>query len=128
MATCRAGRALEKRFEPVGHRRIAAASNYAAGTGPRAMDIGDFNGDGKMDLAVADQSGNSVSILLGNGSGGFAAPASYAVGSSPVSIVAADFNNDGKLDLAVANFGGNVSVLLGNGHGVFAAAATYAAG
>lgn len=94
------------------------------GFGPQAVAVRDFNGDGKADMAVANafSFGNSVSIYLGNGSGGFTpAPGSpIAVGSQPFGIVAVDFNGDGKWDLATANCASNnISVLLGNGDGTF---------
>ena len=66
---------------------------------------GDFNGDGRTDLAVANSGDNDVSILLGNGDGTFQPQVTYAVGSDPVALVAGDFNGDGRTDLAVANEG-----------------------
>jgi FG-GAP-like repeat len=84
------------------------------------MVAGDFNGDGKMDLAVTNPTANTVVILLGNDDGTFTLGATVPVGSNPLSIVAGDFNHDGKLDLAVANALDNtVTVLLGNGKGNF---------
>ena len=84
----------------------------------------DFNGDGKLDLAVTDYATNTVLILLGKGDGTFQPPITFATGYEPEAIVAADFNNDGKLDLAIANYGGNtVTLLLGNGDGTFTQAA-----
>jgi len=86
----------------------------------------DFNGDGKLDLAVTIQGTNSVAILLGNGNGTFAAPVSYAVGTVPFVVATGDFNGDGKRDLAVSNeFSHDVSILLGNGNGTFAPAVSY---
>jgi hypothetical protein len=80
----------------------------------------DFNGDGKLDVAVTDSIANDVYILLGNGDGTFGPPSTTAVGNVPYAIVAGDFNNDGKLDLAIANFQDNtVTLLLGNGDGTF---------
>ena len=72
---------------------------------PVALVAGDFNGDGRTDLAVANNISNDVSILLGNGDGTFQNQATYAVGSSPDALVAGDFNGDGRTDLAVANYG-----------------------
>jgi hypothetical protein len=92
--------------------------------------VGDFNGDGLLDLAVADYGSNSVSVLLGNGDGSFQVPLNFAAGSKPASVAVGDFNGDGQLDLAVANyvFGGSVSVLLGNGDGTFQAPLNFDAG
>ena len=94
------------------------------------MAVGDFNGDGKLDIAVANEGSNTVSIFLGNGLGGFATAVTYSTGGTePESLAVGDFNGDGYLDLAVANYGSNnVSVLLGNGNGTFAAAKTFSSG
>ncbi len=97
------------------------------GSTPVAIVAGDFNGDGKRDLAVASSDG--VSILLGNGDGTFQPAIDYAVGADPVAIVAGDFNGDGELDLAVADDSdGTVLVLLNNGDGTFQLAGNYAVG
>jgi len=107
----------------------------AVGTHPFAVVAGDFNKDGKLDLAVANRDSNTVTILLGDGLGHFtpAAGSPIAGFNSPNSIAVADFNNDANLDLAVSNGGdgvGNASVtiLLGNGDGTFGAGTTFAAG
>ena len=90
---------------------------------------GDFNGDGHIDLAVANQDGNTVSVVLGRGDGTFQPQVSYAVGSAPTGIVTGDFNDDGHIDLAVANLNDNtLSVLLGNGDGTFQPQVSYAVG
>ena len=110
---------------------FTAPTNYAAGSQPYSVAVGDFNGDGVLDLATADYGVSNVSILLGQGGGVFQAPVSYAVGLNPSSVAVGDFNGDGFLDLAVTNTnnfnGGTVSVLLGNGDGTFQTAVTYAA-
>jgi uncharacterized repeat protein (TIGR01451 family) len=80
---------------------------------PTSVAIGDLNGDGRSDLAVANQSSDDVSILLGTGTGTFGAATNFAVGFFPGSVAISDFNGDGRSDLAVANyFSDNVSILL----------------
>jgi hypothetical protein len=80
----------------------------------------DFNNDSKLDLATADTGGNTVSVLLGDGRGGFGATNQFAAGTEPVSVTAGDFNKDGHPDLATVNWGSNdASVLLGDGAGAF---------
>ena len=69
------------------------------------MAVGDFNGDGKADLAVANYSSNNVSVLLGNGNGTFQATVNYGAGTNPYSVAIGDFNGDGRSDLAVTNGG-----------------------
>ncbi len=107
---------------------FAAAVNYATGFGPRSVAVGDFNADGRPDLAVANV-GDNVSILLGNANGTFQAAVNYVAGSQPQSVAVGDFNADGQPDLAVANaFSNNVSILLGNLGGTFQSPVNYAAG
>jgi hypothetical protein len=105
-----------------------AAVNYNVGTSPRSVAAGDFNRDGKPDLATANFGSDNVSILLGTGSGGFDAKVDYGAGTQPISVAVGDFDRDGIPDLATANFGSaNVSILLGNGLGAFTGS-TVAAG
>ena len=109
----------------------ANGSPIEAGDSLAAIVAGDFNNDGKLDLAVTDAGGNAVLILLGNGDGTFQPPVSIPVGDEPLAIVAGDFNNDGKLDLATANSeDGTVTLLLGSGDGTFteASGAPYTVG
>ena len=99
------------------------------GDRPNALVAGDFNGDGRTDLAVANDGSNDVSVLLGNGDGTFQDQVWYAAGIWPSAVVAGDFNGDGRTDLAVANKDSNdVSVLLGNGDGTFRGQVRYVAG
>src|SRR6266536_1991333 len=111
---------------------FGAATNFSVGNfaSPVSVAVGDFNGDGRRDLAVANQvPAGTVSVLLGNGSGSFGARASFAAGNDPSSVAVGDFNGDGKPDLAVTNLdSNNVSVLLGSGTGSFGTATNFAAG
>jgi len=108
---------------------VLGRADFPTGTGPAAIATGDFNGDGKPDLAVADQTAGTVSTLLGKPDGTFAAKADFPVGTSPSALATGDFNGDGKLDLAVTNSGdGTVSILLGNGDGTFQAQITNGTG
>src|SRR5262249_18501884 len=67
-------------------------SNYSAGTGVYWVTTGEFNGDGKLDLAVANSYANKMNVLLGNGNGSFKPPVSYATGKNAVHITAGDLN------------------------------------
>jgi hypothetical protein len=99
---------------------FGAATTFAVGFTPRYMAVGDFNDDGRPDLAVANSDSSDVSVLLGKGDGTFQDQVRFAVGQKPSSVIAADFNGDGVLDLATANVASNdLSVLLGNGDGTF---------
>jgi hypothetical protein len=106
---------------------FSAPVSFAPGLSPYQIAVADFNGDGILDLATVTGSilSNSVSVLLGQGSGVFGAPVSYTAGSGPVDVLAADFNHDGKIDLAVLT-SGLVWILLGNGDGTFQNAVSYA--
>jgi hypothetical protein len=74
--------------------------------------IADVDGDGKLDLVVANSGTDSVGIYLGNGSGGFDAAQTITVGSTPYALVIKDLNLDGKPDIVTANFNSNdVSIL-----------------
>jgi hypothetical protein len=107
---------------------FGAAANFGVNGYPYSVTVGDFNGDGRADLAVVTSSGN-VSVLMGNGDGTFRTAVNYGVGSGPQSVTVGDFNGDGRADLAVANTSdGTVSVLSGNGDGTFRTAVNYSVG
>lgn len=107
----------------------APGSPFPLVRGPQAhnhgLAVADANADGHLDLATSNCNGNSVSVLLGNGQGGFrpAAGSPYAVGRCPYPLALGDINQDGHLDIVTPNVNGStVSVLLGDGRGGFAAA------
>jgi hypothetical protein len=87
---------------------------------PISLAVADFNNDGNPDLAVANSTDNTVSVLLSNANGTFQTGVTLAVGANLRSVAATDFNGDGKADLVAANFGDNtLSVFLGRGNGTF---------
>jgi len=98
---------------------------FLAGGAPGSVVIADFNNDGKSDIAVADEQGADVTILLGDGKGNFtqAKGSPFPAGPNPNDIAIGDFNRDDKLDLAFANHEEKyLSVLLGDGKGGFVSA------
>ena len=105
------------------------ASNLPTGQGPSAALAADLDGNGTLDLVVANATDNSVQVFLGNGDGTFNGPFTYSLGAtSPTALAVADLGN-GHLDIVTANANNNtVSVLLGNGDGTFQSPATLTAG
>jgi hypothetical protein len=100
---------------------LGVKSDYATGNSPVSVAIGDLNGDGRPDLAVANSGASSASVLIGSGDGAFGAKNDHTTGSSPTSVAIGDLNGDGNRDVAVANGGANtVSVLINTGGGVTA--------
>jgi hypothetical protein len=114
-----------------GNGTFGTATNYNVGSTSFAIVHGDFNSDGKLDLAVAANSSRSVRVFTGNGLGGFLLTGSFSVNANPNAIVAGDFNNDGKLDVVTANecdqqtqtcTAKMITLFPGNGAGGFGAA------
>ena len=105
-----------------GEFREAAGSPFAAGHLPNDIAIGDMNGDGNPDMVIADHQSPFVSILLGDGKGGFRAapgsPVDVHSNPHPHGVAVADFDGDGKPDVATDSWGENkIEVLLGDGKG-----------
>jgi hypothetical protein len=93
---------------------FGAATSFNAGDYPLAIDTGDFDGDGKLDVVTANLNSGNVTVLLGSGLGGFGTAKPFAVADAPRWVAARDFNGDGKLDLVTPTDADNVSVLLNN--------------
>jgi hypothetical protein len=97
---------------------FSTKTDFTTGTTPRSVSINDFNGDGMLDLATANNGANSISIFLNTTAPGatapvFSAKTDFSTSSLPSSVCMGDFNGDGKPDLATANAGnGTVSILL----------------
>ena len=102
---------------------VTEGSPYAVGDDPLSLNAGDFNGDGRPDVATINGTSSNVSVFLRQAGGGFAQEAGspIAVGAGPSGAAVGDYNGDGRADLAVSSFvGGNVSVLLRQPGGGFA--------
>jgi hypothetical protein len=102
-----------------------AQRTFGTGYGPFSVSVADVNGDGKLDLVVANRSSYTLSVLLGNGNGTFQSQTTYTTGSQPSSVAVGDVNGDGRMDLFVANTGtdgslpGSIGVLLNTSNGNF---------
>ena len=110
-----------------GNGTFADKVDYTTGSSPRSVTSADLNGDGKLDLIVANAGSYTVSVLLNKGDGTFADKVDYTTGPSPYSVTSADVNGDGKPDLIVSK-NGAVSVLLNKGDGTFADKLDYPTG
>jgi hypothetical protein len=113
---------------------FATAQNFAVGTQPLAIATGDFNGDGKPDLAVVNNADNTVTVLInttpqGSATFTFNISAPITVSTNPQEIRAGDVNGDGKVDLVIgSNNNTALNVLIGNGDGTFQANQTFVIG
>ncbi len=108
---------------------FAAAQNFAVGSSPYDMVLGDVDGDGIDDVVTASRVSNNVSVLRGNGNGTFQAPQSFTLGTSPIAVVLGDVSGDGIQDIVTASrVSDNVSVLRGNGNGTFQTPQNFAVG
>ncbi len=104
-----------------------SGASYDVDMSPVSVAVGDVNGDGVLDLVVANSCGKSAacsngtaSVLLGDGKGNFTLKTEVDLGKQVSSVALADLNGDGKLDLIAANSADNqVGVLLGKGDGTF---------
>jgi len=105
-------------------------TDFATGTKPISVTLGDLNRDGILDIITANEGSDNVSVLRGNGNGTFGTAVNHSTGDAPSSVTLGDVNGDGVLDIITANRSGNVSVLLGNGiaPGDFGPATDFAAG
>ena len=101
---------------------LGSAYSTGSGSSPYALATGDFNKDGRLDIAVANSKSSTVGIFLGDDHQPFAGVTTYPVGdgSQPHSLALGDFNNDSWLDIVVANYGtDSIGILLGRPHGNF---------
>jgi hypothetical protein len=99
------------------------ASTVSGVAVPGGMTTGDFNGDGKLDLAETNTVDSTVTILFGDGHGSFTKQTpTPTTGGNPTLLVSGDFDRNGKADLAIIGYSNVVTILLGNGDGTFTAA------
>ncbi len=111
----------------VGDGTFSAKTDFTVNLTPYEVQIADFNGDAKLDIATAGNDGK-VAILLGNGAGGFGTKTEFVAGEKCLSLAAADVDGDGAIDLLVPDAGNGfgrarLAVLKGLGDGTFEAPA-----
>jgi hypothetical protein len=110
------------------------SATYELGPGTNWLTAADFNGDGLLDIAVANSGSDthgtdgSVMVLFGGGDGTFKKPTTYKLGGGPFAIAAADLNGDGHPDIALTTNAGEVDILMNTGTGKFKHTHSYGAG
>ena len=103
--------------------------NFPAGSDPRGIVAGEFNGDNNPDIAVANFGANTISVLLGDGAGNFGVPTALPAPGASFSLVTTDFNRDGHADLASSeDFGSSIGIMFGNGTGGFGPVSNFPVG
>jgi hypothetical protein len=95
----------------IGDGSFVAERRFGVGGQSFSVVVGDFDGDGVLDLAVANFGSSGLSVLLGVGDGSFGAEHRFGVGGATYSVASGDFNKDGKLDLAAVNYTFDVSAV-----------------
>lgn len=114
---CVVPRFSETRLYPVG------------GSWPEGITSADFNSDGILDIVTSLSGSSKISVILGDGIGGFGVPGTFNVNSGPMSVVSADFDLDGSLDVATANWSTvSLSVMMGDGTGAFPTGISFGSG
>ena len=115
-------------YQGNGDGSFSHSNTYRLGENATTATLADFNGDGKLDVAVANQGAGAVMVFLGNGNGSLQSPVSYRATLSAFGIAAADLNGDGHPDLAVSGGDNRLAILLNNGNGTFATPVNYVIG
>jgi hypothetical protein len=100
----------------------AVGSPLTVGPAPWGVALGDFDGNGVLDIVTANNGSSSLTVLLGTGGGAFGAPTTLTVDGAPIAVVARDVNGDAKVDVAAVTATNTLNLLAGNGAGSFAAA------
>src|SRR5262249_60448393 len=105
---------------------FASPGRAEDGPSPWSSAAGDFNGDGRLDLATTNANLDAVAVSLGLGDGTFQPPVLFATNANPRGIAMGDFNGDGRLDLATTSSRtDDVMILLGRGDGTFQPTRTF---
>jgi hypothetical protein len=105
-------------------------ADFSVGSDPVSVAVADLNGDAHLDVATASLTSNSVSVMLGDGTGSFGSKRDFPISGFGLSVAVGDLNRDGHPDLVAGNGNGvsSVSVLLGDGTGSYATRTDFATG